>query len=699
MRRLFWVLVWLVWPGLVAAQGVATLVADQVRVEDQSRLIATGNVEVFYDGTRLSAAQITFDEPSDQLTIIGPIFVQTEDGQILTADRASLDPQLENGLLRGARLVLNQQLQLAANQIDRVDGRYSQLRQVVVSSCNVCGTQPALWDIRADRVVHDEHERQLYFDNATFRVRGVPIFWLPTARLPDPTLTRATGFLIPRIRTSDLLGTGIETPYFITIGDHRDITLTPYLSPRTRTLEALYRQAFINGDIEIRGAISEDQLQDDGRSYVFAEGTFDVGWDTTLSFHLRSASDRAYLAEYGYADVDRLESDLTAERITEDRLFRARLSYFESLRDDENNRALPPIVGDLRYEAFAPFGGGRLSYGGSLDAVVRTTPQDGDEGRDVGRAGAFATWSQDLTFAHGVKGDVTAALRSDFYRINSDTRFEETAFRTVPTLGATLSWPLIKHSNKATHLVTPMVSAVWSDTYGDTPPNEDSTRAELDQANLFALSRFPGDDRVETGLRAALGLTYTRNSYAGSFSTLTFGRVVRDEADPDFSASSGLDGTASDWLIAGQITSPGGVYFDGRVLVSDAFETTRGAGRLGWRTNRLNLTAAYIWQAADPAEARPDAVSEWTFDTAIKLNDAYTITADARYDVANDSPAQAGFGVIYRNECVTVDFTVDRRFTSSDTVEPSTDYGLSVSLTGFSAGRSAAGPVAGCTNR
>ncbi|MEL6640615.1 MAG: LPS assembly protein LptD [Pseudomonadota bacterium] len=681
------------------AQGVATLVADTVVVEDSRRLVATGNIEAFYDGTRLSATQITYDQTTDQLSIIGPIFLQTEDGQILTADRATLDPRLENGLLRGARLVLDQQLQLAANRIDRVDGRFAQLSRVVVSSCNVCGDEPALWDIRAERVVHDQEEQQLYFDNATFRVRGVPILWLPHARLPDPTLTRATGFLIPRIRQSDLLGTGIKIPYFVTLGDSRDLTLTPYLSPRTRTLEVLYREAFLRGDLRVEGAVTEDQLQEEQRAYLFASGQFDVGTNTKLSFNLRSVSDRAYLAEYGYADFDRLESDVTVEDITSERLLRTRISFFESLRDDENNRALPPIVWDFRYEQVTPLSGGTLRYGGSADAVVRTVPQDGDAGRDVGRAGAFANWRRPLTFGHGVRGDVTAAVRSDFYRVNSDAAFEETITRVVPTLGATLTWPLLKRSNRATHLITPTVSVAWSDAFGDTPPNEDSTRAELDQANLFDLSRFPGDDRVEIGLRAALGFTYTRSSYTGSFATLTFGRVVRETAENDFSASSGLDGKASDWLVAGQITSPGGVYVDARVLVSDELETTRGAGRLGWRTDRVDLTAAYIWQAEDPTESRPDAVSEWTFDTAVKLNEAFTLTADARYDVANDSPARAGVGVIYRNECVTVDFSVDRRFTSSDTIEPSTDYGLSVSLTGFSAGRSAAGPVAGCTNR
>lgn len=695
-----WMLAFILWvlPAFAAAQGTATLVADTVVVEQGNRLVAQGNIEVFFDGTRLSAARVVYDRPSDQLIIDGPIFLQAPDGQILTAERATLDPQLENGMLRSARLVLDQQLQLAANQIDRVDGRFAQLSRVAVSSCNVCGTQAPLWDIRAERVVHDQTERQLYFENATFRVRGVPLLWLPYMRLPDPTLTRATGFLIPRVRTSDLLGTGVKLPYFITLGDSRDLTLTPYLSPETLTLEARYRQAFLNGDLEITGAVSDDTLLDQRRSYLFADGSFDIGGGTTLSFDLKTVSDSAYLLEYGFADLDRLESSVTAENITQDRFFRARISYFETLRDDETNRSLPPVVADLRYEKHATFGGGYLTYGGSADAVFRTTPQSGDVGRDVGRAGSFATWSRDLDLPSGVQGRVSAGGRADFYRISNDTDFDDTVLRAIPTLGATFRWPLIAQYAQATHLLTPTVALAWSDQYGDTPPNEDSTRAELDQANLFSLSRFPGDDRAESGFRAAVGMTYSRTSRKGSFTTLTFGRVVRDRPESDFTPSSGLEGRASDWLLAGQITSPKGVYFDGRILVSDALVTTRGAGRLGWRTDRIDLTAAYIWQAPDPTESRPEAVSEWTLDTTLQLTDAFEITADARYDVANDSPARAGFGIAWSNECVTVDLSVSRRFTSSDTVEPSTDYGLSVSLSGFSAGRSSAGPIAGCTN-
>ena len=176
-------------PGIVAAQGTATLVADSVDIAASgTRLQASGNVQVFYDGTTLSARAITYDQSGDTLIIAGPIFIRTPDGTVLTAEQATLDPRLENGVLRSARLVLDQQLQLAANRIDRIDGRFSQLTRTAATSCTVCGTRPPLWEIRADRIVHDDVERQIYFDNASFLLCGTPVLWVPRMRLPDPTL-------------------------------------------------------------------------------------------------------------------------------------------------------------------------------------------------------------------------------------------------------------------------------------------------------------------------------------------------------------------------------------------------------------------------------------------------------------------------------------------------------------------------------
>ena len=685
-------------PAVCNAQGVASLVADSVRIEDRARLIATGNVEVFYDGQRLSAGQIIFDQDADRLEIFGPLVIQAADGTLLAADRASLDPKLENGLLRGARLVLDQQLQLAANQIDRVNGRYSQLYKTAVTSCQVCGSQAPLWSIRAERVIHDDVERQLYFENATFMIRDVPVLWIPKARLPDPTLTRATGFLIPSIRTTNQLSTGIKTPYFIALGDHRDLTLTPYISTETRTLEARYRQAFLNGDIEVNAAVSRDSLSDGGiRAYLFAEGQFELPNGFNLSFDVENSADPAYLLDYGFSEKDRLDSALIISRARQLDLFAASLTYYETLRDDETNNTLPPVVADLSYESrSAGVAGGILTWEFDADAVARTQ-SDTDLGRDVLRVGTGLQWQRRSETSLGLVASTTIGAKADYFRVNDDPNFDSYSSRFAPSLNLELAFPLLKETQAARHLLEPVAILSWRGVFGSNAPNEDSTRPELDHGNLLWSHRLPGEDAIEEGFGAAAALSWTRRATNGTYSRLTFGRVLQDTVSPAFNEGSGLDSRASDWLVAGQFSFPQGPRFEGRTLLDRSFDPTLATAELYWQTSQLGLEAQYIWQRAD-ADLSTSTISEWSFDTVYKVSDAWSIQLDTRYDVAADQPARAGLGIGWRNECITVDLSVSRRFTSSTTVDPSTDFGLSVSLGGFSAGRSVAGPVAQCNN-
>ena len=109
----------------LAAQNAATLVADQISVTSSGDLEARGNVEAFFEGTRLSASGIVYDLGTDRIFIEGPILIRLEDGTVFTADQADLGPRLENGLLLGARMVLDRQLQFAANQIERSEVRHT----------------------------------------------------------------------------------------------------------------------------------------------------------------------------------------------------------------------------------------------------------------------------------------------------------------------------------------------------------------------------------------------------------------------------------------------------------------------------------------------------------------------------------------------------------------------------------------------
>ena len=71
--------------------------------------------------------KITFDQTTGTLQIDGPIRIDQDGDITILANAAEMDSDLRNGLLTGARMVFQEQLQLASLQMTRVSGRYTQL--------------------------------------------------------------------------------------------------------------------------------------------------------------------------------------------------------------------------------------------------------------------------------------------------------------------------------------------------------------------------------------------------------------------------------------------------------------------------------------------------------------------------------------------------------------------------------------------
>ncbi|MEL6168176.1 MAG: LPS assembly protein LptD [Pseudomonadota bacterium] len=689
MRRLWLALVLL----MVAAPGaadLASLVADRVEIGDDGTITAEGNVTVIFEGVRMTAERVIYDQDTERLELQGPLtIIDGEDTQIL-ASAAEIDPALRDGLMRSARLVLDQQLQLAANQLDRIDGRYTRLTRVIASSCEVCDeNQTPTWEIRAREVIHDTDEKQLYFTDAQLRILGVPVFYTPRLRLPDPTLDRADGFLVPRLQSRSRLGTGIKTPYFLTFGDHADLRLTPYLSPETTTLEARYRQEFSTGSLVVEGAASQDTIEDDGgRAYIFADATFALPRNYELRFDLRVTSDDEYLRDYGYFNGDRLESGLSISRTQDRETFQAAGSAIRTLRftEEDFDAELPDRLAELswtkRVLADPRWGQAWLTF----DALAVQRPSSEQIfGRDTSRFTVAADWQKSWTLPVGVVATAEAGLALDAVFVGQDPTFEDSTTRSVPSASFELRWPLHRtETGGALHLVEPIVQLAWAETYGGEVPNEDSTAVEFDEGNLFSLSRFPGRDAYEEGLRLNVGLSWTRSDPDGWSIGSTVGRVVRFSGSSNqFGADTGLDGDLSDWLLSFQVNASDQLSVTNRSIINDGLDVSRSETRLALATDRSDLAATYIWLAAEPFENRFEDSSELALDAGYMFNRFWTGAFDVRYETDVDRATSAGVGLKYENECFAVDLNFSRRFTSSDEVEPITELGVQVSLSGF----------------
>ena len=687
------------------AQDRATLLADSIELDGDQRLIALGNVEIFFQGQSLHASRLSYDARLDALVIDGPIRLDDGNGNVLLAEQAQLSADLTTGILTSARLVLASRLQLAAAEIQRSGGgRYTGLAQVAASSCQICAGAPPLWEIRARSVLHDSLEDQLYFTGAQLRFAGVPVFYLPRLRMPDPTVARAAGFLMPRLTSSTALGLGLRLPYFLPIGPSRDLTFTPYVTSKGRnSLELRYREALLHGTYTVTAALSQDNLTSGHlRGYATAEGSLDIGHDFIASFTGTVVSDGSYLADYGISDADRLDSRLTATRTRRNEYISAGIIGFQSLRDGENDGTSPVMVSDFTFHRrfSSQILGGAAGFQVQTHSHYRPSTDgadlDGDgigDGRDVSRLSFSGEWRRNWVMPAGLVFSTIAEAYADFYSVGQDTVYAGNTLRSHAILASELRWPWSRVDGNRHQLIEPVLQLVLAPRSNDLVPNEDSALVEFDQGNLFALNRFPGTDGEESGAHVNMGLTYTLAYDGGMSLGLTAGRVLRFSDQHQFSDASGLAGTRSAWLVAGSLQVEG-LSLSGRSQLNDQLAPTKTELRLDLTRDRYALAMGFSDLASDAAENRLDPLREAVLDGSYKLSGNWTATGETRYDFVTDRAAQMGIGVSFLNECLSLDLSVSRRFASSTSVGASTDFGLSVELLGF--GSTPSGPARQC---
>ena len=686
----------------------ATLVADQLRIDGGELLVAQGNVEALFGGTRLQASRVTYNRRDGSLQIEGPLVLNDGREVIILADQAELSDGLRRGLIRSARVVFDEQLQIAAHSVERLDERFTEMNNVIASSCEVCAQRRTpLWEIRAQRVVHDDQEQQVYFENAQFRLFGLPVAYIPRLRVPDPRLQRATGFLSPRYSIDTSHGVGLRAPYFLVLSQDRDLTVTPFLGTKgTQALQLRYRQAFATGRLEIGGLVARDSIRP-GRTRAFgsALGEFALGQGFNLSFNLIQPSDSTVLDDYDIGDAS-LTSDITVQRIRRDERIRLQALQFRSVRSGDQNTTLPNQVGQalLERRMDVPVLGGvagfrleahlhqRRQAVGLTGAPAPTPvalpnlpdPALGPRPRSVGRLSLDLEWRRDAVLPGGVLGAVGGHIGLDQFSLSDTGGVFPTSFtRVSPNLMAELRWPLVRaQGDGVSHVLEPVAQVIWGRNHDEILPHEANRMPELDEGNLFTYNRFASRDIREGGLRANLGLSWTRHDPEGWSSTLMIGRIWRARDLEQFSEGTPLSGARSNWLVAGSIDMVDGLQLSNRSLFTSDFRLRRTALELDWTGEEFTVSTSYMRIFANPFEGRERTDEEWRFDGTRDINDFWTAQVGWRYDVARNRAARAMVGLAYENECLRMNLGVERRFASATRQNDRTSLGLTIDILG-----------------
>ena len=676
----------------------SVVIADRISVTQDQKLIASGNVEVLHGSQRLTAQSMTYDRNTKTLQIEGPI--QLRDGQSTTilANTANLHQDLKSGILREARLILDDFIQLATVQLHRSAGRYSRFHKTVATSCRICKeNEVPLWQIRAREVVHDQNEKQLYFYDAHLRVKALPILYLPYLRLPEPSVTRSSGFLIPSIRTTTQLSTGIKIPYFQELGDHADMTITPYLSARTRTLNLNYRQEFSQGRIALEGSLTRDDLiPDTDRGYFLGAGGFALKDKHELYFDIEWASENAYLYDYDLPNKDYLDSEIALTRTGNNSFYRSSFTHFQSLREEEIESEIPTLLTDFdfRRRYFPPIIDGELRLRLAAHANRRSSTLN-EKGRDVAQTNIDVRWLRGKILPHGMKADWQLGVVTNFFRVNQDRNFPKNARQTTPYGTLTFRLPIAQSNANRTDLIEPAVQIGWSKISDGMSSVPERGPVEFDEGSLVSLARFSTNLAEQNGLALAYGVKWTRIKKSRQI-TFSVGQVIFDRQHGQQDNYPALSDKMSDVLLAGQLTTRAGINLTARTLVDRSLNISNAEfhGAISGETTTFDIS--HILMRSNPSKGQLRTLSELNLNGSIKLNRNWNVNANLRYDVVDHRDIKSGLGFTYMNECVEINFSINRHNTASTNIRPATEFQFNVVLRGFSASGKSEKQVQSC---
>lgn len=672
----------------------ALISADQITYDETLDVVtASGHVEISHNERVLLADTISYNLRTEVVTASGNISLLEPSGEIIFADYVEMTGDLREGFVRDIRILLTDRSRMAATDATRVGGSRTVMRNAVFSPCELCPEDPTrapLWQLKAERVIHDQEERTISYQNAWMEFFGVPVAYTPYLEHPDPTVDRKSGFLAPTVGSSSALGGTLQVPYFWAIGPDKDLTVAPIITTEQGVvMTGEYRHLLRDGELQLAGSGTiADRTEDDGtvdedvvRGHVDSWGRFDINETWRWGFDVNRSSDRTYLRRYNLDNNERtLTSDIFVEGFRGRNYMAVNNFFYQGLRETDDNDQAPIILPMLDYNFVSPPGIAGGTY--RMDANVLVLHRF--EGRESRRASLRGGWELPYTSPLGDVYSVAAYVQADGYWVEgfddeqpdvvAPANGEEALTgRVFPELALGWRYPWVSHQSGFSQIVEPIAQAVLAPE-GFNPseiPNEDSQDFEFDDTNLFSLNRFPGRDRVDSGTRFDYGIDWTLLTEGYGASNIFIGQSYQIDPSDEFGAGSGLDDNFSDYV--GRVRIQPFDYVD---LVYrfrlDKDDLSANRSELDTRLGppALNVELSYLDLTDQSNQLELASREELRVRLNSRLSEYWSAYVAHRRDLREDRSLLSEIGVAYQDECFLIEAVAQRSFYDDADLEP-----------------------------
>ena len=547
------------------------LQADELVYDrDVNVVTAQGKVRIEYDGNRLVADQVTYNQQTRRMTATGNVEIVERDGNKIYSDHLDVTDSFRDGFVNGLRVETTDNTRFAAESAERSNGEITTFNNGVYTACQACEKdpdKPVLWQIKARKIIWNSATKTVRFERGKFELFGMPLAYFPAFEMADPTVKRKSGFLFPGFAYKDDLGFGIKNSYFWALAPNYDLTLstTAYTKQGFLT-QAEWRHRLENGTYNLQiagihqmkpGEFDANTIdrEEKNRGMIASKGDFDINSRWKAGWDIMAQTDRNFSRTYdlaGYSGQTQV-SNIYLRGINDRNYFDLNFYRFNvqesypltsAYSDVEMHSKQPWVFPSLDYSYTAPESvyGGELNFNSNLQvlyrknanstasqvydpALNRFVPQPypripGFSGTNTRLTGEVE-WKRTIITDSGLVITPLLALRADAISVNTnfdpavagftDAVVKSEALRAMATAGLELRWPILFSSTSSTHILEPIAQIYMrnNERYAGQLPNEDAQSFVFDATNLFSRDKFSGYDRVEGGTRANLGARYS----------------------------------------------------------------------------------------------------------------------------------------------------------------------------------------------
>ncbi len=219
------------------ADGRVIIVSDFQERISESVYRADGNVRITFRDYVITGDEAAYDEKSGDGTISGKVHVSQKQ-QWLSCSRAEFNVYDETAVFYDASGYTDREFIVKSRTVKKTGPETYSFEKGTITTCK--GENPK-WSFGASRAnIRIDHTARLR--NAVFKIKNVPVFYLPYVILPTEEKRRSSGFVPFHTGNSTSKGRSFSEGWYQTLGRSADLTVYgDYFSKRGLALGSRFR--------------------------------------------------------------------------------------------------------------------------------------------------------------------------------------------------------------------------------------------------------------------------------------------------------------------------------------------------------------------------------------------------------------------------------------------------------------------------